>query len=438
MRKVCKLSILLSLTFMFLGCSWELPERFYVKTNASYNFAIGTIEKSLDSELDFKSQLQSNMDGITLYDYFPGKSNKQIQQFVLTVKVFEMDIRDLIADNSLWTSFLAALPSGGLVNFSALPAGLPPLAVSGTQGLDFNPSEIMDSMKETMGSDIADKIEFVSAPVYLYCDAGLGLSANAQVKMYYGKKGGTRIPVSPDPYDFYVVGSSAEHKTVANAALPEMTLDEDTSSIVLNLNDEASSISCDIAEIMNNSKRVTVDDAELCLNYDFVINGEITKESLYNSRISVYVAVVLPLQFKVLDDIEIDLRQFMASTDMGADDDVFGRSGPTGFDDKQKYLDTIRCASLIYTTYALPFIAEPSIQFSTDFTGTGNFEDHDLSAGIITLTYKTVHDMLDTYPLRPNLKIKMVKDCAFSLPRNKDFSMNLSLNVITDGTIQLF
>ena len=25
-----------------------------------------------------------------------------------------------------------------------------------------------------------------------------------------------------------------------------------------------------------------------------------------------------------------------------------------------------------------------------------------------------------------------------SLPRNKDFSMNLSLNVITDGTIQLF
>nr|MCR4948399.1 hypothetical protein [Treponema sp.] len=100
MRKVLKLSILISLTLAFSGCSWEIPERVFVKTNASYNFSIGNIEQSLDSSMDLNSILSSDKEGLTLYDYYPGKANKKLQQFVMTVKVYERDFTDMVSGNS--------------------------------------------------------------------------------------------------------------------------------------------------------------------------------------------------------------------------------------------------------------------------------------------------------------------------------------------------
>lgn len=440
MRKVLKLSILISLTLAFSGCSWEIPERVFVKTNASYNFSIGNIEQSLDSSMDLNSILSSDKEGLTLYDYYPGKANKKLQQFVMTVKVYERDFTDMVSGNSALASFLAGV-SDTQINLSALPAGVSPLAATGKQELDFNPSEILNSMKEALGNDVAGKVEFASVPVYLYCNAGEGLSADAKVKMYYGKKDGSKDPITPNSYDQYIAGSSTEFTNISNAVLPEMTVDSDTSAVIIDLSDKPRSLSADIAEIMNNAKNVTVTDAQLCLDYNLVLKGTVSKATLLsgNAKLTVYAAVVLPVKFNVLDNIEINVREFINSSDpAAAGSDIFGRTEATGLDDKKKYLDAIRCASLIYTSNALPFVAEPALQFNVDLLGSGNYNTYSLDAGVITLNYDDVRDMLNTYPLCPNLKIKVLKDASLSLPRNRLFNMNLSVNIVTDGSIQLF
>lgn len=439
MRKVLKLSILISLTLALSGCSWEIPERVFVKTNASYNFSIGNIEQSLDSSMDLNSILSSDKEGLTLYDYYPGKANKKLQQFVMTVKVYERDFTDMVSDNSALSSYLAST-SDTQINLASLPAGVS-LAAAGQQELDFNPSEILNSMKEALGNDVAGKVEFASVPVYLYCNAGEGLSADAKVKMYYGKKDGSKDPITPNSYDQYIAGSSTEFTNISNAVLPEMTVDSDTSAVIIDLSEKPYSLSSDIAQIMNNAKNVTVTDSQLCLDYNLVLKGTVSKATLLsgNAKLTVYAAVVLPVKFNVLDNIEIDVREFINSSDpAAAGSDIFGRTEATGLDDKKKYLDAIRCASLIYTSNALPFVAEPALQFNVDLLGSGNYNTYSLDAGVITLNYDDVRDMLNTYPLCPNLKIKVLKDASLSLPRNRLFNMNLSVNIVTDGSIQLF
>lgn len=440
MRKVLKLSILISLTLALSGCSWEIPERVFVKTNASYNFSIGNIEQSLDSSMDLNSILSSDKEGLTLYDYYPGKANKKLQQFVMTVKVYERDFTDMVSDNSTLSSYLSST-SDTQINLSALSAGGSPLAATGKQELDFNPSEILNSIKEALGNDVAGKVEFASVPVYLYCNAGEGLSADAKVKMYYGKKDGSKDPITPNSYDQYIAGSSTEFTNISNAVLPEMTVDSVTSAVIIDLSEKPYSLSSDIAQIMNNAKNVTVTDSQLCLDYNLVLKGTVSKATLLsgNAKLTVYAAVVLPVKFNVLDNIEINVREFINSSDpAAAGSDIFGRTEATGLDDKKKYLDAIRCASLIYTSNALPFVAEPALQFNVDLLGSGNYNTYSLDAGVITLNYDDVRDMLNTYPLCPNLKIKVLKDASLSLPRNRLFNMNLSVNIVTDGSIQLF
>lgn len=439
MRKVLKLSILISLILALSGCSWEIPERVFVKTNASYNFSIGNIEQSLDSSMDLNSILSSDKEGLTLYDYYPGKANKKLQQFVMTVKVYERDFTDMVSGNSALSSYLAST-SDTQINLASLPAGVS-LAAAGRQELDFNPSEILNSMKEALGNDVAGKVEFASVPVYLYCNAGEGLSADAKVKMYYGKKDGSKDPITPNSYDQYIAGSSTEFTNISNAVLPEMTVDSDTSAVIIDLSEKPYSLSSDIAQIMNNAKNVTVTDSQLCLDYNLVLKGTVSKATLLsgNAKLTVYAAVVLPVKFNVLDNIEINVREFINSSDpAAAGSDIFGRTEATGLDDKKKYLDAIRCASLIYTSNALPFVAEPALQFNVDLLGSGNYNTYSLDAGVITLNYDDVRDMLNTYPLCPNLKIKVLKDASLSLPRNRLFNMNLSVNIVTDGSIQLF
>lgn len=439
MRKVLKLSILISLTLALSGCSWEIPERVFVKTNASYNFSIGNIEQSLDSSMDLNSILSSDKEELTLYDYYPGKANKKLQQFVMTVKVYERDFTEMVSDNSALSSYLAGT-SDTQINLASLPAGVS-LAAAGQQELDFNPSEILNSMKEALGNDVAGKVEFASVPVYLYCNAGEGLSADAKVKMYYGKKDGSKDPITPNSYDQYIAGSSTESTNISNAVLPEMTVDSDTSAVIIDLSEKPYSLSSDIAQIMNNAKNVTVTDAQLCLDYNLVLKGTVSKDTLLsgNAKLTVYAAVVLPVKFNVLDNIEINVREFINSSDpAAAGSDIFGRTEATGLDDKKKYLDAIRSASLIYTSNALPFVAEPALQFNVDLLGSGNYNTYSLDAGVITLNYDDVRDMLNTYPLCPNLKIIVLKDASLSLPRNRLFNMNLSVNIVTDGSIQLF
>ena len=440
MKKASALLSLVGLLFFFNGCSWEIPERVFVKTNASYNFSFGNFEKNLDSELDFQSKLSIDKEGVSLYDYYPQKRDSKIQQFLITMKVYERSLSDIVGDNTLFNALLQYYPDGMSINLSSLPAGIPPLAVSGTENFDFNPAAIMNSLKESLGDDFAT-VELCSVPAYIYCSAGTGnnLSADAKLKVYYGDE--SKNPVSP-ANDYYIAGSATTSQNLHGATLPELETDSRTSAVITDLSNEDSSLHKDIAVFMNNSRNVPRTDAQVCINYDFVLKGTVSKEDLTseNAKLVVYAAIVLPVKFKVTNNVTLDILQFVDSSNSSSQrTDIFGRTGPTtGFEDMQQYIDAIRSASLIYSTSAMPFKCEPGIKFCVDILGNNNYKEYDLEGGTVTFNYDDIHYMINTYPLCPNLKIKILKDSVFSLPRTKEFKMNLMVNIITDGTIQLF
>lgn len=437
MKKASALLSLVGLLIFFNGCSWEMPERVFVKTNASYNFSFGNFEKNLDTELDLQSKLTIEKESVSVYDYYPQKKDSKIQQFLITMKVYEKSVADIIGDNAMLDSYVQYCPDGTSIDLSNLPAGIPPLAASGTENFDFNPTAMLSSLKEAMGDDFA-AVELCSVPTYIYCSAGNKFSADAKLKMYYGDE--SKNPVSPEN-DLYIAGSATERENLHAATLPELKTDTNTSAVITDLSNEASSLSKDIAVFMNNAKNVPQADSQVCINYDLVLKGELTKEELTSrdAKLVVYAAIVLPVKLKVTNDINLDIRKFIDSSDSGNQKtDIFGRTAPTGLDDMKQYIDSIRSTSLIYTTSAMPFKSEPGVIFSIDILGNNNYKEYQLDGGIVTFDYDDIHNMIKTYPLCPNLKIKISKDAVFSVPRTKEFKMNLMVNIITDGTIQLF
>ena len=146
MKKASALLSLVSIFLLFSGCSWEMPEKVSVKTNAIYNFSFGALEKSLDEELDFKTILATDNEDVKIYDYFPQKKDTKVQQFLITMKVFEKDLNEIVQDNAVFNAFLQNCPAGISINLDSLPAGIPPLTVSGSESFDFNPTTILSSV----------------------------------------------------------------------------------------------------------------------------------------------------------------------------------------------------------------------------------------------------------------------------------------------------
>ena len=437
MKKASALLSLVSIFLLFSGCSWEIPEKVSVKTNAIYNFSFGALEKSLDEELDFKTILATDNEDVKIYDYFPQKKDTKVQQFLITMKVFEKDLHEIVQDNAVFNAFLQNCPAGISINLDSLPAGIPPLTVSGSESFDFNPTTILSSVKESMGEEFSS-IQFCTIPAYIYCYTGGELSADATLKMYYGDE--SKNSISPE-YDCYIAGSAIGKQSLEQTLLPELIIEEDSLTVVSDLALEKSTVNMNIADFMNNAINVPQETSQACINYDISLKGELTKEQLMgsNAKIVVYAVLALPIQFKVTDDIFLDIRKFVQSDEAEEDNsDIFGRTEATGLADKQQYIDVIRSASLIYSTASLPFVAEPGIIFSIDMIGDNSYKDYVLEGGNITLNYDDIHKMIDTFPLRPNLQITIQKDSVFSVPRNRTFNMSLMINLITDGTIKLF
>ena len=93
MKKIAGILICIAFAFSFASCSWEIPERVSVKTNASYNFSLGNIEKDLSETLNLSSMIGN----ITLpndgkvYDYWPNKSSDD-QRYLMYMPLQEIPV----------------------------------------------------------------------------------------------------------------------------------------------------------------------------------------------------------------------------------------------------------------------------------------------------------------------------------------------------------
>ena len=95
MKKIAGILICIVLAFSFAGCSWQMPEKVSVKTNADYNFALGNFEKDFSADLSIDKLLKDVElpNNGKIYDYWPGKNpDDNTQRFLMYMPLQEIPI----------------------------------------------------------------------------------------------------------------------------------------------------------------------------------------------------------------------------------------------------------------------------------------------------------------------------------------------------------
>ena len=95
MKKIAGAMISIGLVLALSGCHWEIPETISVKSDAEYNFSLGTFEKEFENDMDIGSMMGGageNNSKIATLDYFPGKLDKNTQHFLLQVECLDAEI----------------------------------------------------------------------------------------------------------------------------------------------------------------------------------------------------------------------------------------------------------------------------------------------------------------------------------------------------------
>jgi len=93
MKKSFLFILLSAYLLMFTACTWHIPEKVSVKTQAEYEFSIGSVEKDLGISFTAKDLSEKiSLENARLYDYFPEKKDAKVQQFMLKIPLVEIPV----------------------------------------------------------------------------------------------------------------------------------------------------------------------------------------------------------------------------------------------------------------------------------------------------------------------------------------------------------
>src|SRR5574344_1095974 len=113
MKRINIYTLLLLVPF-FISCNWEIPKSVSVKTNADYNFTIGSIDniklsEYLSAEILSEKMPSSSETTFKIYDYDPNETSKS-KQFLIdfSLKEIPLDIGKYF-DNMDFTAGLTGL-----------------------------------------------------------------------------------------------------------------------------------------------------------------------------------------------------------------------------------------------------------------------------------------------------------------------------------------
>ena len=102
--KNIKLFVMAAAVLLIVSCSWKIPESVSVKTNAEYNFTIGTFSEKLSKYLSIDTlseQIKSSSSELSfdVYDYYPDEDSQKVaaggsamQQFLVDFSLQEIPI----------------------------------------------------------------------------------------------------------------------------------------------------------------------------------------------------------------------------------------------------------------------------------------------------------------------------------------------------------
>lgn len=453
MKKIAGAIVSLGVVLVFTACAWQVPQKVSVKTKADYNFSLGNYEKELGEEMSMRSMLGnagSNNDAVATFDYFPNKEDKNTQHYLLKVTILDVPI--LSPEN-------AATAFSGNISSLEIGTGADQLHVTspsaGKKGLDFNPSSILNEMATALGSGVAGKIAFSAAPLYLYCEAVPGVTAEAKMGIFYGDRPAsesTPITVRTGTGQ-YLLGDEGSYGSIHHAPVPQIESEENT--IITNLAETSfiGSQAIDVKQTINRKSSEIQENDQLCIDFDIrEIQGTVSKADAINGiRLKIYAFIDLPLQFDVLDDIALDLSSMTGgdnSVSETAASSASGAAESSSDSEFSKYLEAVESISIKYVAFKLPFYSNYGMELGVSLTGENpvraglsvvdeNKTITEADKSVITVPYTTVIKIKDGLNFKPNFSLYMAKNSVFSIPREKAVKLKVDLNLKTDGLVQI-
>lgn len=401
-----------AILLLFSACNFSIPEKVSVKTNANYNYSIGNISQDFSETFQAKKLFGDlETDGNKIYDYFPGQEDAKLQQYLLTIKIPDVDL-------SQYT-----IPAGIPVDLT-----IPPVTV------DFDISSIFASIDDVLGAAFGTNAGFCEIPLYIYCSEPSGfknseVKGSVTIKYKVENNSATSTEVKIGNETTIMPYFSAPQLNITDVVVDGVT-EKDVVDTVLKTGE--TSLNGDINSILNGNKN---NKGKIELEFNLKFSGTTNGESF--GKLGLNAFIIIPLKFKMDGIVDISLTNLAKKDSDKGNKDVFNRSKATDTSDIKKYLDVIEKIEINYKAKKNPIVTDSNTCYVVKSTVPYISKKLDVNEDSLRLTNEEFQDMLNVYPFNPELNINIPSDSILSLPRHLGIDMNMNISLYTNGVINI-
>lgn len=401
-----------AILLLFSACNFSIPEKVSVKTNANYNYSIGNISQDFSETFQAK-KLFGNLetDDNKIYDYFPGQEDAKLQQYLLTIKIPDVDLPQY------------TIPAGIPVDLT-----IPPVTV------DFDISSIFASIDDVLGAAFATNAGFSEIPLYIYCSEPSGFSSSevkgsVTIKYKVENNSSTSTEVKIGDETTIMPYFSAPQLNITDVVVDGVT-EKDVVDTVLKPGE--TSLNGDINSILNGNKN---NKGKIELEFNLKFSGTTNGESF--GKLGLNAFIIIPLKFKMDGIVDISLTNLAKKDSDKGNEDVFNRSKATDTSDIKKYLDVIEKIEINYKAKKNPIVTDSNTCYVVKSTVPYISKKLDVNEDSLRLTNEEFQDMLNVYPFKPELNINIPSGSELCLPRHLGIDMNMNISLYTNGVINI-
>jgi hypothetical protein len=242
----------------------------------------------------------------------------------------------------------------------------------------------------------------------------------------------------------YIVGSASGDESIASASPPPLVAGTD-GTVTIDLSDSASYPSTgyvDAKALVNADAGGTRPSGNINVAYSIAVGGGTTISSAAvseNAAIKVDAYIVVPLSLEVMNSSSIDVLDF---ADVDTTQDLFQRDEVTDTSDIGKYIDAIKTftANFAITNDVFKY-DDPanvvSVTFDPHIAGIDPQEIQSSGDSHVTIDSDDILSILQTWPFLPSVTMTLPAG-TISVPRGANFTFNGTIDITTDGTVELF
>ena len=401
-----------AILLLFSACNFSIPEKVSVKTNANYNYSIGNISQDFSETFQAKKLFGDlETDDNKIYDYFPGQEDAKLQQYLLTIKIPDVDL-------SKYT-----IPAGIPVDLT-----IPPVTV------DFDISSIFASIDDVLGAAFATNAKFKEIPLYIYCSEPSGFSSSevkgsVTIKYKVENNSSTSTEVKIGDETTLMPYFSAPQLNITDVVVDGVT-EKDVVDTVLKPGE--TSLNGDINSILNGNKN---NNGKIELEFNLKFSGTTDGEPF--GKLGLNAFIIIPLKFDIDGIVDISLTNLAKKDSDKGNEDVFNRSKATDTSDIKKYLDVIEKIEINYKAKKNPIVTDSNTCYVVKSAVPYISKKLDVNEDSLRLTNEEFQDMLNVYPFKPELNINIPSDSILSLPRHLGIDMNMNISLYTNGVINI-